>query len=47
MRIELEKAGFSDIVHCQCGQSTHPELVLDSHEASRVLGTLCVEATRS
>lgn len=47
MKIELEKAGFTDIVHCQYGESPHPELAVDSHDASRVLGTLCVEATRT
>jgi len=47
MRIELEKAGFVDIVHCEYGQSRHPEVAVDSHDESRVLGTLCVEATRS
>lgn len=47
MRIELEKAGFSDIVHCKYGESVHPGLALDTDHESRILGTLCVEAKRS
>ncbi|MEE3329680.1 MAG: methyltransferase domain-containing protein [Myxococcota bacterium] len=47
MKLELEKAGFTDIVCCEYGQTTHPILALDSNEKSRIFGTLCVEATRT
>jgi predicted SAM-dependent methyltransferase len=47
MRAELEKAGFVEITCCRYGESGHPELALDRPEQSRILGTLCVEATRN
>lgn len=47
MRIELEGAGFSDIICAKYGESHHQGLALDLDLESRRVGTLCVEATRS
>lgn len=47
MKIELEKAGFSDIVCSKYGESRHREVMMDSNTKSRRIGTLCVEATRT
>jgi predicted SAM-dependent methyltransferase len=47
MRIELEGAGFRDVIQCNYGESQHHGLALDSDLESRRVGTLCVEATRN
>lgn len=47
MRIELEGAGFSKILRCEYGESSHHGLAFDTDIESRSLGTLCVEATRT
>ena len=47
MKIELERAGFSEIAQCSYGQSHHDGLAMDSDLDSRRDSTLCVEATRT
>ena len=47
MKLELERAGFSEIVECAYGQSHHDGLALDTDLDSRRDSTLCVEAIRT